>query len=646
MGFNSYTAIRLLGLGAILAASTLWTPLAAQQTYSYALVAKTGQTIASQTIFDFLICSPGVDDLGNVVFQARLTPGTNAIFTPSSIIAKSGDAVRTGVSIDEVGCPAMSHNGIVAFLANFSAFPALAGQGLFKFTLNSGTPFTEVSESAIGFSNPSINAQGQIASTTGSPQTLFLFGPGAPQPLIVRNQTVIAGQTVTGTLGTNPNFIGLNDFGEVVVNTTLSGGQAIFTPTSILAQVGQVIGGKTINGIGNIPPAINAGAGISKLILFNAGYGPGNQLGIFSPNSLVVPDAQGQSTPFQPHVNNFSVIAFEAVVNSKQTIFVNFQPVIAEGQVVAGKTIATNGLQGFNISDTGHLVVQAGFTDNTQGIILATPTEPVDFGLSSDPAGLGFTLDGDPTVHTAAPAILQFLPGSTHTVNWPTQSGGPGIQYVFKNWEGGFISVDNPRSFLIPSVSNSYRGDFRIQYQLSTSVSPAGGGSITPGGFFYPGAELSIFATPAAGYTFTGFSGDLSGTRSGQQITIDAPRTVTANFTPLTAVSLSAAVVDKGQVSSGVKFYDVQISNQGPGNASGVAINQLALATLNGTGTVTNMTTLPLAVGDIAAGTSHTVRVTLGVPSTVTRFRLAENGNFQNSQHQVATFSLLQAVLP
>jgi len=112
------------------------------------------------------------------------------------------------------------------------------------------------------------------------------------------------------------------------------------------------------------------------------------------------------------------------------------------------------------------------------------------------------------------------------------------------------------------------------------------------------------------------------------------------------SVTLSAVVLDKGQVSPGVRFYDVQITNQGFGSASGIEITRLALSTLNGTGTVTNMTPLPITIGDLAARSSRTVRLTLGVPATVTRFRLGENGSFQNSLGQVATFSLLQAVFP
>ena len=648
MASYSIFAKNLLRFGAI-AAATLWTAHAAQ-TYSYSLVAQTGQTIGGQKIFDFTIgCSPGIDDLGNVAFVARLSLGTNAIFTQSGVIAKSGDGVSTGTSIDEVGCPAVSHNGMVAFVGNLISSPPASGVVLFTYTIGGKLPFQEVMESNSGFTSPSVNDHGQIAAASSSePQTLFLSGPGGAQALITRGTTMIGGQTVTGTLGINPNFVGLNDLGTVVVSTSLSGGAAVITPTSIIAEAGQTIGGKTLTSVGGVPAINNSGT-----ILFGGVYGlvSLNQFGIFSSTAAVVQSGQsiGGFTiagPGNPLLNDYGQIAFEAAFSGKTGLFTTTEPVLAEGQIVAGKTIQTNGLRGVNFNNAGQFVIQADFTDGTQGIIIATPTTPVNFVIGSDPspAGLGFTIDGGPTVYTA-PHSFQFAPATTHAVNWtPVQDTAPGTQYTFTNWLDG--SLANPRTFVIPSVDVNYIGNFKTQYQLTTSVSPTGGGSITAGGFFDPATQVSISAAPAAGYAFSGFSGDLSGTANPQSVTLSIPRTVTANFTPFVPVSLSAAVINKGQVSPGVRFYAVQISNQGPGNASGVAITQLPLSTLNGTGTVTNMTSLPLAVGDIAAGSSKTVRVTLGVPATVTRFRLGENGTLRNSQHQVATFSLLQAVFP
>ncbi len=145
----------------------------------------------------------------------------------------------------------MSHNGMVAFSGGLAASPPASGIGLFTYTIGGKLPFQELIESNPGFTSPSINDHGQIAAAAateiGGPQTLFLIGPGGPQALIVRGTTMIGGQTVTGTLGINPNFVGLNDLGTVVVSTSLSGGTAVITPTLIVAEAGQTISGKNVD---------------------------------------------------------------------------------------------------------------------------------------------------------------------------------------------------------------------------------------------------------------------------------------------------------------------------------------------------------------------------------------------------------------
>ncbi|HLK20720.1 MAG TPA: hypothetical protein VKT81_17320, partial [Bryobacteraceae bacterium] len=372
-------------------------------------MAQTGQTIGGQKIFDFTIgCAPGIDDLGNVAFVARLSLGTNAIFTQSGVIAQTGDGVSTGTSIDEVGCPAVSHSGMVAFQATLKASTPTSGNVLFTYTFGAKPGFQEVIASSVGFTAPSINDHGQIAAAAatqiGGPQTVFLIGPGGAQALITRGTTMIGGQTVTGTLGFNPNFVGLNDSGTVVVSTSLSGGSAVITPTSIIAEAGQTIGGKTLTGVGGVPAINNLGT-----ILFGGVYGlvAQNQFGIFSSTDAVV--LSGQSIggitiagPGNPLINDYGQIAFEAAFSGKTGLFTTTEPVLAEGQVVDGKTIQTNGLRGVHFNNAGQFVIQADFTDGTQGIILATPTTPVNFVIGSDPspAGLGFTLDGGPTVYT------------------------------------------------------------------------------------------------------------------------------------------------------------------------------------------------------------------------------------------------------
>jgi hypothetical protein len=82
------------------------------------------------------------------------------------------------------------------------------------------------------------------------------------------------------------------------------------------------------------------------------------------------------------------------------------------------------------------------------------------------------------------------------------------------------------------------------QYYLTTAVSPAGGGTISPAsGWYNSGTVVTVSATANSGYQFTGFSGDLSGTTTPQNLTMNGPKSVTANFTvspqPPQAVSVS-----------------------------------------------------------------------------------------------------------
>jgi pectate lyase len=70
-------------------------------------------------------------------------------------------------------------------------------------------------------------------------------------------------------------------------------------------------------------------------------------------------------------------------------------------------------------------------------------------------------------------------------------------------------------------------------FALTTSVSGSGTIARNPNAATYPaGTVVTLTATPAAGFTFAGWSGDLSGSANPNQIVMNADRSVTANFTP------------------------------------------------------------------------------------------------------------------
>jgi uncharacterized repeat protein (TIGR02543 family) len=70
-----------------------------------------------------------------------------------------------------------------------------------------------------------------------------------------------------------------------------------------------------------------------------------------------------------------------------------------------------------------------------------------------------------------------------------------------------------------------------VTFTLSTSVNPIGGGSISPAsGDYQQGDQISIEATPSAGYTFSHWSGDASGTSTTVAVTMDSDKTLVAHF--------------------------------------------------------------------------------------------------------------------
>ena len=70
---------------------------------------------------------------------------------------------------------------------------------------------------------------------------------------------------------------------------------------------------------------------------------------------------------------------------------------------------------------------------------------------------------------------------------------------------------------------------------LATSVNPSGVGTVNPSGvtWYNSGQSVSVSATANSGYTFSGWSGGLSGSTAPSSVVINGPKNVRANFTHL-----------------------------------------------------------------------------------------------------------------
>src|SRR5262245_13470009 len=88
-------------------------------------------------------------------------------------------------------------------------------------------------------------------------------------------------------------------------------------------------------------------------------------------------------------------------------------------------------------------------------------------------------------------------------------------------------------------------------FTLTTQVSGSGTISRSPNASSYAaGTVVTLTATPASGFQFAGWSGDLTGSANPASITMSANRTVTATFTPVTGgpFTLTTSVTGQGSI--------------------------------------------------------------------------------------------------
>jgi xyloglucan-specific exo-beta-1,4-glucanase len=103
--------------------------------------------------------------------------------------------------------------------------------------------------------------------------------------------------------------------------------------------------------------------------------------------------------------------------------------------------------------------------------------------------------------------------------------------YVFSHWTGDLNGIENPRS-LLADEDKSFTAVFNPT--VTVLANPAEGGSVLlePESMHgYPaGTEVELTAKASKGYRFLSWEGDALGSSSSSTLTVDYPKTVTANF--------------------------------------------------------------------------------------------------------------------
>lgn len=177
----------------------------------------------------------------------------------------------------------------------------------------------------------------------------------------------------------------------------------------------------------------------------------------------------------------------------------------------------------------------AGALDN---YIVIGVAQPVQYSLT-------LTSNGNGTI-SKSPNQSAYNNGTNVTLT-PLPAGG----YQFAGWSGDTSSAANPLSIIMNAKKSLTATFVPASTQYTLTVVTNGNGSVTRNpvqATYAVGTNVTLTATPANGYQFTGWSGDAAGTANPLIITMNAGKFVTANFAPLT-YTLTTSVSGSGSVS-------------------------------------------------------------------------------------------------
>ena len=170
------------------------------------------------------------------------------------------------------------------------------------------------------------------------------------------------------------------------------------------------------------------------------------------------------------------------------------------------------------------------------------PATMYSITTSSSPSAGGTTTGGG-----------TYASGSSCTVTATPASG-----YAFKNWTSGGSVVSNNATYTFTvNSSRSLTANFVRRYTITATANPSNSGTVSGAGTFNSGATCTLTATPASGYTFTNWKNGSTvvSTNSTYSFTVNANRTLTANFTASTpttySISVSANPAAGGSVTGG-----------------------------------------------------------------------------------------------
>jgi uncharacterized repeat protein (TIGR02543 family) len=232
-------------------------------------------------------------------------------------------------------------------------------------------------------------------------------------------------------------------------------------------------------------------------------------------------DTASYSLPFSTSASHSAVFAAAAMRNRTHAPGAGYTE-RAERAAGAAGDMASTATVDRDVASPASVTIDGTFSGTVDWAVVGV--EVRSGGTSSSQFALGVNTVGSGSVALDPPGGL-YAPGTVVTLTATADSGGS-----FLGWSGDLSGTQSPTTITM-DASRSVTASFTQLFDLT--VNTVGSGSVDvapPGGSYVSGTVVTLTATPAAGFRFAGWSGDLTGTTSPATLVMGADRTVTATF--------------------------------------------------------------------------------------------------------------------
>jgi uncharacterized repeat protein (TIGR02543 family) len=405
---------------------------------------------------------------------------------------------------------------IVAFIL-FSAFIRLQGQTYTVAT--SSSPAGSGTTSGAGSYN-----YGTSATVTATPATGYLFENWTEGGTIVSTNVSYA-FTVTGNRAVVANFslitYSVSTSSSPSAGGTTSGGGTFNPGTSATVTATPASGYQFLNWTeGGI--AVSTNPSYTFLVNVNRTLVATFQsISFITVNTISSPGSGGTTT-------GAGTYAAGSIISVTSTPATGYQ---FANWTEGGSVVSTSTSYSFTASANRTLV--ANFSQITY--VVSTSSNPAAGGTSTGGGGFNY--------------------GSSVTVTATPASG-----YLFVNWtEGGSaISTNASYTFTVTSGRTIVANFSQIIYTVTTSSSPAAGGTSSGDGTYSSGSSATVTATPSTGYQFVNWTqgGSSVSTSASYSFTVTSNITLVANFTQATCTVTTSSSPAAGGTTTGGGGYN------------------------------------------------------------------------------------------